>query len=659
MEKKKSPEIRMSHCGMNLSWNGIFESGAIEKAHHENGLLELEFDLDFRNSRQPDPTHPDSEPGMKADRLTLEELKDVIGQGLELGARRIILNTKGSQLNESWVLDMIRSIHGLNGEFLFLAGGRSVSQNLAVILFESGIHVAVELDGPFHGLRPDSTGEGDPMSEVFPGLRNLLNAGYPSAKNRLGIEVVISRQNIASIPELWRWSRLNGMVPLVRRAPLVDHTGGNDDFSVSIKEHQDLFERLSKIDRDGFDILWKPHLLLTGLECDRILYSLTVHASGSVKTCMDMDFSIGNVRKAPLKKIIESSEELEQLREIFAHIKGYCRKCRLTGCSFGCRAAAHNFTGDYLESDPWCWKRRQIDDDHKKADAGDGLPHKDGMKLIDGTALIDKKKIQLKMAVSQKSYFVSQRGQLAPLALVEMVAQLCAVQQAFELKESGGQILRGYLVGMDNVQFMNPAFAGEKLEITAWKTFEMDEIHKVQGEIFRGVSCIGRAELTLYKTNEWHPFSGVNQPENTERLVLPSRDYPWIKQKDQVSREILKSVHRFCRNQEDSVEGALMFRPDFICFSGHFPDYPVLPAIVFLQAAHLLAEIGLRKELDLVSVKKGKLIRPVHPYDLLEYEMRRTKKVSRTEILYSVLVKCRKEAAAKFDLGLIPAGGGE
>ena len=49
-------------------------------------------------------------------------------------------------------------------------------------------------------------------------------------------------------------------------------------------------------------------------------------------------------------------------------------------------------------------------------------------------------------------------------------------------------------------------------------------------------------------------------------------------------------------DESNEVEGTFIFPPDFSAFEGHFPDQPVLPAVVQLAAVRLLAsrQLGIR-----------------------------------------------------------------
>jgi radical SAM protein with 4Fe4S-binding SPASM domain len=648
----------MSQCSNTCNWGSEFDASLIKEAIRENKLLALTFELDESNPYRTDVGEDAID---RADPLllTYEEWKDIVNQGLELGIKRIILKGKGEPLNRDWTLDLIRHIRSSKCEVDLFTSGHLVSRVLAEQLFDLGIHVVLKLDAFDSAKKSILLVQAQQLPGSFSGLNNLMEAGYPGTANMLGIEVVVTRLNIDNIPELWRWARQNSIFPIVRRSSATGQRGKNEETEIPIKELQDLFERLSKIDREEFQKLWIPHPPQAGLESLCIQYSLSFTASGSVKPCLAMDLSIGDIRKTPLKSIVGQSTVFKQLRGIGSHIIGYCRKCRLTDKCFGCRAAAYNFSGNFLESDPYCWNRRLIDDDFKKANVSDELPHKVEMKLIGGTAFVDKKKIKIDVTVPPDSIFVSPGGRLNPIALVEMLAQLCAVQQAYEKNSNQGQNLCGYLVGMDNVRFMNPVFAGEKLDLTAWKNFEMEAIHKVEGEIFRGETAIGQAELTLYEAEEWQALPEIFESDRMEAGVVSADEYPWIDKKDRVGREILQSVCRLSGQSEESIEATLFFRPNFVCFSGHFPDYPVLPAIVFVYAGWMLAEITGHAELDLACVKKGKFLRPVHPFDHLDFELRQLKKKSENMIWYSVSVKCQNEVAAKYDLGLVAIGEGK
>lgn len=63
----------------------------------------------------------------------------------------------------------------------------------------------------------------------------------------------------------------------------------------------------------------------------------------------------------------------------------------------------------------------------------------------------------------------------------------------------------------------------------------------------------------------------------------------------------------------DTITGRYLFTEDFPGFSGHFPGYPILPAVVQLIAAQCLIEEQRGCELQPVSVQNAKFLQEIRP----------------------------------------------
>ena len=81
-----------------------------------------------------------------------------------------------------------------------------------------------------------------------------------------------------------------------------------------------------------------------------------VTSKGEVMPCVGVTLSLGSVRRTPLPEIIANSPILKDLKDHRNSIKGPCRECELADGCYGCRGAAYQLTGDYLASDPMCWR---------------------------------------------------------------------------------------------------------------------------------------------------------------------------------------------------------------------------------------------------------------------------------------------------------------
>jgi 3-hydroxyacyl-[acyl-carrier-protein] dehydratase len=68
----------------------------------------------------------------------------------------------------------------------------------------------------------------------------------------------------------------------------------------------------------------------------------------------------------------------------------------------------------------------------------------------------------------------------------------------------------------------------------------------------------------------------------------------------------------------DGITRRYRFSDDFIGFSGHFPGYPILPAVVQLITAQSLIEEQKECELEFYSVQNAKFLHEIKPGEELE-----------------------------------------
>lgn len=66
-------------------------------------------------------------------------------------------------------------------------------------------------------------------------------------------------------------------------------------------------------------------------------------------------------------------------------------------------------------------------------------------------------------------------------------------------------------------------------------------------------------------------------------------------------------------DEEGVVTCSFHFEPDFLGFSGHFPDNPILPAVIQLATAQWMLETLPGKTWQMISVDHAKFFEPVRP----------------------------------------------
>lgn len=102
---------------------------------------------------------------------------------------------------------------------------------------------------------------------------------------------------------------------------------------------------------------------------------------------------------------------------------------------------------------------------------------------------------------------------------------------------------------------------------------------------------------------------------------------------------------------EGSVVCSFRFAADFPGFAGHFPGYPVLPAVVQVLAAQLVVEQRLDTPLTLQRLERAKFLKQVRPEQLLWVICRERQCDGRQ--VWDARLKADGEPAAAFRMTLV------
>lgn len=81
---------------------------------------------------------------------------------------------------------------------------------------------------------------------------------------------------------------------------------------------------------------------------------LTILADGTIYACRRLPVEIGRVPEQSIRDIFINSPEHNKMRQVENMQK--CSKCELMQFCRGCPAVAYGTCGDYMASDPQCWK---------------------------------------------------------------------------------------------------------------------------------------------------------------------------------------------------------------------------------------------------------------------------------------------------------------
>lgn len=333
------------------------------------GLLSLELEFSKRCNLKCIYCYASAGSAMDNE-LELPEIKGVIDQAQELGARKIILLGGGEPLMYEGLEQVVEYIHSKGLKQSIFTNGMLLTEDIAGFLFRHKVSVVIKNNSNIPEVQDTLAGVKGAYNKIRQGLLYLLTAGYPSGECQLGIQTVICRQNIKEIPDMWIWARERGIIPYFEILTTQGRAKEHCELRVSVNEVRDVFEKMEKIDETRFGNKWSSHPTIASFTCKRHLYSCLVNSQGYIQPCTGIDMPVGNVKTERLADILKRSPVVQKLRNIYENIEGECKGCEFTFDCYGCRGNAYQTTGNYLASDPACWLNKRIKKGEKRA----GMP---------------------------------------------------------------------------------------------------------------------------------------------------------------------------------------------------------------------------------------------------------------------------------------------
>lgn len=290
--------------------------------------------------------------------LSRDEIKDVILQAKGMGARKIII-LGGEPSIYPHLVEMLQFLSKEGLEIEMFTNGSGIDDALATVLAKEKVRIALKLNSRDEQVQDQLAGKKGAFGLINRALASLRAAGYPSKELFLAISTVICQQNIKELPSIWEWLREENIEPFFEVLTPQAHASENSWLDVSPSELKELFTKLSKIDQEKFGRHWEPQPPLVGNKCMRHQVSCVVTATGDVMPCVGVTIPLDNIRQTRLELILKNSEVVNNLKNFRETIKGECRSCEKAEECYGCRGAAYQLTGDYLASDPTCWRNAE------------------------------------------------------------------------------------------------------------------------------------------------------------------------------------------------------------------------------------------------------------------------------------------------------------
>jgi 3-hydroxyacyl-[acyl-carrier-protein] dehydratase len=98
----------------------------------------------------------------------------------------------------------------------------------------------------------------------------------------------------------------------------------------------------------------------------------------------------------------------------------------------------------------------------------------------------------------------------------------------------------------------------------------------------------------------------------------------------------------------DNGEQSFCFTESFLGFAGHFPSYPILPAILQILLAQLLAEQVVGKSLKFKTLQRAKFTRQLRPGERIDVSLNSVEKAG--QLRCTAQLRVGDESAATFTI---------
>lgn len=481
-----------------------FSKEEIEQARKSNGLLTMEIEIgtlcNFACRYCYVGDGIAARPEDASCELTLDEIHDVIVQAQGLGARKIIL-LGGEPMLYEFTLELCEWIRARGMGVELFTNGTNMTAKAAARLFALGVHVVLKWHSSNAETQNWLSGVSDAHPIIHEAYQHLRGAGYPGPGAKLALSTVICRQNIDELPALWCWMREIGIEPyfemITPQGRAVENSG---DLSPTVEETHRLFELIQKLDEERFGRVWEAQPPLVGNTCLRHSFSCLINARGDVMPCVGVQIPVGNIRQTPLQKILQDSEVIEDLRNHKHTIQGACGQCEKAASCYGCRGAAYQMTGNYLGSDPLCWRNQTGEDCAFLPMKAEGLvPHQLPTRMVESLEVVEERAATIHARIAPDNPHCK-GGRLTEAAHLELMAQAAAALQGFRTRvRPDGKPQKGMLIGARDLVINFPVFVGDQLEVSVHKETRLGTFGILKAEVRRGGVCVSSAEL---KT--WH-----------------------------------------------------------------------------------------------------------------------------------------------------------
>lgn len=262
------------------------------------------------------------------DELSVDEIKDVVSEAKDLGAKTVVNIGGGETLMYRNINDVLQHEKNLGMKSVVITNGSFITKEGAKNLYQNNHDIVLKYNSDNRDIKNKLVGNENGSNYSKLALQNLLNAGYTGTDDgpSLSLETVITKDNIDEISAMYALCREYGINPFVEKMTRQGLARGNwDELSVPEKDITNLFEELREYDSETWGVEWpNGSTSIAGHKCELGEFAY-VKSNGSVLVCPAIDYESDETNykkvkeagcKTPLREIIASSDTFKWARDI-------------------------------------------------------------------------------------------------------------------------------------------------------------------------------------------------------------------------------------------------------------------------------------------------------------------------------------------------------
>lgn len=285
--------------------------------------------------------------------LKLYEILRMMSEFKLLGGKKIVIVGSGEPTIDPNFELIIFNAYTLGLETVLFTNGLRIADEPKLVnyLWENDVSIALKFHSFDKKVQDFLIGR-NVSEKIYKAIDIILNSEYKDS-NRFSLANQVFKQNLADLPDTYRYCRDNGIIPRVSKILFKGKGKTCQDLYPEDYEVKDLYAELKRIDKEEYGLEWgrfTNNVYAGDQGCQLLYVNLFVDPLGEVQSCIGIMESLGNIKNVSLAEMWEKNT----YKDIDAKLIGPCAKCKthIQNRCYSCAGRNHLACGNAFQSTP-------------------------------------------------------------------------------------------------------------------------------------------------------------------------------------------------------------------------------------------------------------------------------------------------------------------